>query len=71
VETFEAVVPEADRASVALFVSFDVRDGWLTDRLSGGDPEVKRNLSPLAALGASGRQDDAGVQHLLVRLTTD
>lgn len=65
--SFRSVLPEADRASGALFVNFDA-GGWL-DALAEGDREAGANLAPLDALGASvWREDD--VQHGLLRLTT-
>ncbi len=68
-DAFRSVVPEADRASGALFVNFDAGDGWL-DSLADGDAEAAANLKPLDALGVSTwREDD--VQHGLFRLTTD
>ena len=65
----QEVVPEAGRAVGALFVNFDAGDGWL-DTLADGDKEVAANLAPLDALGMSS-WSDGGVQHGLVRLTTD
>lgn len=67
-EAFRAVVPEADRATSALFVGFDA-DGWAT-RLAGDDAEARANLEPLDALGLSAWRD-GDVQHGLLRLTTD
>jgi len=67
-ESFTAVVPEADRATSALFVGFDA-DGWLA-RLAGDDAEARANLEPLDALGISSWRD-GDVQHGLFRLTTD
>lgn len=68
-ETFLAVVPEAERATSALFVGFDAGDGWLA-RLVGDDAEIRANLEPLDALGLSAWRD-GDVQHGLLRLTTD
>jgi hypothetical protein len=71
---FKAVVPDADRATALFYVNFDAGDGWaerLADLLADGDPEARRNIAPLDAFGASGWQDDDGVTHVLVRLTTD
>jgi hypothetical protein len=67
-ETFTSVVPEAGRASSALYVDFDA-NGWL-DALTDGDAEASANLAPLRALGLSAWQAD-GVQHGLLRLSTD
>lgn len=68
-ESFTAVVPEAERATSALFVGFDAGDGWLA-RLAGGDAAARANLEPLDALGISAWRD-GDVQHGLLRLTTD
>jgi hypothetical protein len=68
-DAFRSVVPDADRASGALFVNFDAGDGWL-DGLADGDAAAAANLRPLDALGVSTwREGD--VQHGLLRLTTD
>lgn len=67
-EAFRAVVPEADRATSALFVGFDAAD-WAT-RLAGGDAEARANLEPLDALGISSWRD-GDFQRGLLRLTTD
>jgi hypothetical protein len=76
VESFTAVVPEADRATSALFVGFDIEPstgsggaGWLAG-LAGDDAEARANLEPLDALGISSWRD-GDVQHGLLRLTTD
>ena len=72
--SFRDVVPEADRASGVVYLNFDAGEGMATelgDLVSGRDPEVKANLEPLHAFGASGWVDGSGVQHSLVRLTTD
>jgi hypothetical protein len=73
-QSFEKVVPQADKASAVLFVDFDGGDGWadkLADLLSDGDPAVKANVAPLDAFGASGWVDGARIQHSMLRLTTD
>ncbi len=67
-ETFTEVVPEAGRASSALYVDFDAA-GWL-DSLTDGDAQAAANLAPLHALGLSAWQA-GGVQHGLLRLSTD
>jgi hypothetical protein len=67
-DTFTAVVPDAERASSALYVDFDA-NGWL-DALTDGDAEASANLAPLRALGLSAWQAD-GVQHGLLRLSTE
>lgn len=76
-EGFTGVVPEAGRATSALFVGFDAGApagepdgaGWLA-RLAGDDAEARANLEPLDALGISA-WSDGDVQHGLLRLTTD
>jgi hypothetical protein len=70
---FERVLPEADRSGSAVYLDFDAADGWadrLATELSGGDPEVQRNVAPLDALGASSWTED-GVQHGLLTMTVD
>jgi hypothetical protein len=70
---FRQVVPEADRVSGGVFVSFDAGD-WST-RVAGemfpGEPEVKANVAPLDALGLSSWLDDDQVQHGSLILSTD
>lgn len=70
---YRSVVPSGSDASGVAFVNFDAADGWveqLAGTAGGGDPEVRANLAPLSALGMSSWAD-GGVQHGLVRLTTD
>ena len=72
--SFRDAVPEADRASGVFYLDFDAGGGFATevgDLVSDKDPEVKANLEPLHAFGASGWVDGSGVQHSLVRLTTN
>jgi hypothetical protein len=71
---FADAVPDADKAGSVLFVNFDAGDGWaekLGDLASDHDPKVRQNIAPLRALGISSWQDDSGVTHGLLRLTTD
>ena len=71
---FKRVVPEAGRSTGTFFVDFDAGGGWLERLISsfgGGQQEVLANVKPLDALGVSGWQDGEGVQHALLRLTTD
>lgn len=71
--SFDAVLPEADRSSTALFLDFDAGDGWaerLAEQVSGGDRSVVRNVAPLDAVGVSSWVED-DVEHGLVRITTD
>ena len=73
-QAFDDVVPDADKASSVFFVNFDAGSGWaeeLADLLSDGDPEAKRNIAPLDALGVSGWVDEDDVQHGKFRLSTD
>ena len=73
VSAFDAVVPQADRATGSLYVNFDAGDGWaeqLADALSDGDAAARSNIAPLDALGVSG-WSDGDVEHGLLRLTTD
>lgn len=67
-ESFQGVLPDADRASSLLFVDFDAGN-WLTS-LGKGDPEVQDNLRPLSALGISVWREDS-TSHGRLRLTTD
>ncbi len=72
--TFQDAVPHADQAGSVFYVNFDAGNGWaekLGDLASDNDPQVRANLAPLQALGISGWQDADGVQHALLRLTTD
>jgi hypothetical protein len=72
--SFQSVVPEADKASAVFYVNFDAGNGWagrLAGQLSDGDPSVTENVAPLDALGFSAWADSDGVQHALLRLTTD
>jgi hypothetical protein len=62
-------VVERDDAQSVFFVNFNTDDDWLV-RLTGDEPEVSKNLEPLAAFGVSGWVDDE-VVHGLVKLTTD
>lgn len=69
--SFRDVVPEADRASGVFYLDFDAGDGFATelgDLVSDKDPQVRANLEPLHAFGWV---DGSGVQHSLVRLTTN
>ncbi len=71
---FQDVVPHPDRASSVFYVNFDAGNGWaerLADLASGHDPKVRANVAPLEALGISSWQDADGVQHGLLRLTTN
>jgi hypothetical protein len=50
------VVPNADKASGVVYVSFDALDDAIK-ALAGGDDEVEANLAPLKAFGLSGWTD--------------
>lgn len=68
-DTFRSVVPNADRAVVAAYVDLDGKNDWFAT-LAGQDPEVKRNLEPLSAIGMSAWVD-GDVLHSRVRIATD
>ncbi|MGZ6831341.1 MAG: DUF3352 domain-containing protein [Nocardioidaceae bacterium] len=72
-DTFTSVVPDAGQASFVLYADFDAHD-WLRKAVRetfGDDPQTAANLAPLRALGISGWTDGDGVQHGLLRLSTD
>ena len=72
-EAFKNVVPEAEKAAGVFFIDFDAGDGWadeFADFAGSGDPKATENVKPLDALGASAWVD-GGVEHGLLRLTTD
>ncbi len=71
-ESFERVLPEADKASAAVFVNFDAGQGWLDSVLEGADAdrEVASNLAVLDAVGISSWVEDE-TAHGLMMLTTD
>jgi len=73
-DAFERAVPDADRATALLYVNFDAGDGW-AERLAGlitdEDRAARENIAPLDAFGVSGWQDEDGVAHALLRLSTD
>jgi hypothetical protein len=66
-EAFTSVVPDADRATSVLYVSFDALDDVVT-ALAGGDDEVTANLAPLKGLGVSG-WTDGDDSHSLLKLS--
>jgi len=68
-KTFADVVPHADKASAALFISFDRLRTIIGRDSSADSSQVAKNLEPLSALGASSWVDD-GVSHGLLRLST-
>jgi hypothetical protein len=67
-DTFQNLVPEADKASIVMFVNFDAGD-WLV-KLAQDDAEAKANLQPLQGLGIS-TWIDGDSSHFLLRLTTE
>lgn len=72
-DTFRAAVPEADKASAALFVDFDAADGWLerlVAQMTDQDGAAVANARPFDALGASA-WGEGDVTHLLLRFSTD
>lgn len=70
---FQDAVPNADRASSVLYLGFDAGN-WaqrLADLAGSDGRQVAANLAPLQAVGMSTWRDDEGVQHGLLRITTD
>jgi len=70
---FQDAVPNADRASSVLYIGFDAGN-WaqrLADLAGSDGRQVAANLAPLQAVGMSTWRDDEGVQHGLLRITTD
>lgn len=67
-DAYQDVVAESDNAGAVLFVNFNA-SSWL-DSFLDSDPELARNLEPLAALGMSG-WIDGDVSHAVLRLSTD
>ena len=68
-DLFTSVVPDVDRSSAVLFVSFDALDDAVK-ALAGGDDEVAANLAPLEALGLSG-WTDGDVSHGVLKISVD
>lgn len=68
-DTFRSVVANADQALAAAYVDLDGKNDWFAT-LAGTDPEVKRNLEPLSAIGMSAWVD-GDVLHSRVRIATD
>lgn len=67
--TFTDVVPHADKATSAFYVSFDSMRKLLASNALGVPADVRDNLDHLRAFGASSWVD-GGVTHGLVRLST-
>jgi hypothetical protein len=68
-KTFTGVIPDADKASAVLYVSFDALRKAI-DAVASGDDSVTANLAPLQALGLSG-WTDGDVSHGVVRISLD
>jgi hypothetical protein len=72
--SFQAAVPDVDRANSVVYVGFDAGNRWaerLADLASNGDESVTRNIAPLDAFGISSWTGSDKVLHGLMRLTTD
>jgi hypothetical protein len=69
-ETFQKVVPEADRASAVVYVDFNSK--W-REAIAEDDPDPADFLANTAHLEALGMSSwsDGGTSHVLVKLTTD
>lgn len=68
-KAFTDVVPHADQASTAMFLSFDAVSKILASDAVGAPADVRDNLSHLSALGASS-WFEGGIRHGLVRVST-
>ena len=75
-DSFRDAVPDAERATGALYVNFDAGDGWaehLAELLSDSDGTASpagENIAPLDALGVS-TWVDGDDQRVLFRMTSD
>ena len=67
---FTDVVPHADQASAALFVSFDNLQPILASSAADVPSDVRDNLAHLRAFGESSWVDGQGIGHGLIRLST-
>jgi hypothetical protein len=67
---FTDVVPEADKANAAFFVSFDNLRPILDSNAADVPADVRDNLAHLQAFGESSWTGDDGVTHGLIRLST-
>lgn len=67
---FADVVPHADRAPAALFVSFTRLQPILASNAAQVPSDIQDNLAHLAALGQSSWIEDDGTGHSLFRLST-
>ena len=69
-DAFSSVVPDAEHASMVLFVDVDAFEPALKKLVSGDDSGDIENLIPLRAVGLSTWTDD-GVARFSVKLTTN
>ncbi len=70
-DSFQRVVPDADRAGAVFYVDFDAGNGWAEQLAQAlGDEQVVENVAPLDAVGIS-TWTDGGTSHGLFRMTTD
>ncbi|MCA1982506.1 DUF3352 domain-containing protein [Nocardioides nematodiphilus] len=67
---FKDVVPQADKAPTALFVSFANLQPILTSAAAEVPRDVQENLAHLGAFGQSTWVGDDGIGHGLIRLST-
>jgi hypothetical protein len=76
--TFQDVVPDAERAASVFYLDFDAVTTWIDQAAeqSGGqmgpdEKEVRENIEPLRAVGASSWMEDGEVAGMLFRISTD
>ena len=67
---FTDVVPHADQASAAFFISFDNLKTIIDSDAAEIPADARANLAHLQAFGSSSWVDDDGIAHGLVRLST-
>jgi len=67
---FTDVVPHADQASAAFYISFDNLKTIIDSDAGGYSAQERANLAHLQALGSSSWVDDDGIGHGLLRLST-
>jgi hypothetical protein len=66
---FRSVIPEAQRASMVLYVNVDDLEHAIS-QASGGDPSVTDNVAPLQAVGFSS-WNDGQVAHTSLQISTN
>jgi hypothetical protein len=66
---FRSVIPEAQRASMVLYVNIDDLEHAIS-QASGGDPSVTDNVAPLQAVGFSS-WNDGQVAHTSLQISTN